>query len=113
MKKLITLMMAFAITMSTFAQFGGSRKTRDRFNHSNVEQYYGLRLGYNIACINSSDALIDTESYGGLALGGIYGLQLANSTPHGWKQVFSTLRKAARTSITLHCRITISQGTKR
>ena len=71
MKKVITFMMAFAIAMPTFAQFEGSRQTKNRFNHSNVEQYYGLRLGYNIACINSSDALIDTESYGGLALGGI------------------------------------------
>ena len=81
MKKVITLMMAFAIAMPTFAQFEGSRQTKNRFNHSNVEQYYGLRLGYNIACINSSDARIDTESYGGFAFGGIYGLQLANSTP--------------------------------
>ena len=74
-------MMAFAITMPAFAQFGGSRKTRDRFNHSNVEQYYGLRLGYNLASINSSDALVDLESYGGLTFGAVYGLQLANSTP--------------------------------
>ena len=81
MKKVITLMMAFAIAMPTFAQFDGSRKTKARFNHSNVEQYYGLRLGYNIASINSSDARIDTESYGGFTFGGIYGLQLANSTP--------------------------------
>ena len=81
MKKLFTLIMAVAIAMPTFAQFEYSRTKRSRFNHNNVEQYYGLRLGYNIACINSSDALIDTESYGGLALGGIYGLQLANSTP--------------------------------
>ena len=73
-------MMAFAIAMPTFAQLG-SRKTRDRFNHSNVEQYYGVRLGYNLASINSSDATIDMNSYGGWAFGGVYGLQLANSTP--------------------------------
>lgn len=81
MKKLITLMMAFAIAMPTFAQFGGSRKTKDRFNHSNVEQYYGVRLGYNLATINSSDAGVDMDTYGGWAFGGVYGLQLANSTP--------------------------------
>ena len=80
MKKFFTLMMAFAITIPTFAQLG-SRKTRDRFNHSNVEQYYGLRLGYNYASINSSTATIDMEGYGGFTFGGVYGLQLANSTP--------------------------------
>ena len=72
--------MAFAITIPTFAQIG-SRKTRDRFNHSNVEQYYGLRLGYNYASINSSTATVDMEGYGGFTFGGVYGLQLANSTP--------------------------------
>ena len=73
--------MAFAITIPTFAQFDGGRKTRNRFNHSNVEQYYGLRLGYNYASINSSDATTDMEGYGGFTFGGVYGLQLANSTP--------------------------------
>ena len=81
MRKLFTLMMAIAIAIPAFAQFGGSRKTRDRFNHSNVEQYYGLRLGLNMATINSSDVSIDMKSYSGLAFGGVYGLQLANSTP--------------------------------
>ena len=74
-------MMAFAIAMPTFAQFDGSRKTKNRFNHSNVEQYYGVRLGYNYACIISSKALVDMEGYGGWSFGGVYGLQLANSTP--------------------------------
>jgi hypothetical protein len=81
MKKLFTLMMAIAIAMPTFAQFDGSRKTRNRFNHSNVEQYYGVRLGLNVASINSSTVGLDMNSYAGLALGGVYGLQLANSTP--------------------------------
>ena len=81
MKKLFTLIMAVAIAMPTFAQFGYSRTKKSRFNHNNVEQYYGLRLGYNIASINSNDATIDMNSYGGFAFGGVYGLQLANSTP--------------------------------
>ena len=74
-------MMAIAIAMPTFAQFDGSRNTKNRFNHSNVEQYYGVRLGYNLATINSSDATVDMNSYGGFAFGAVYGLQLANSTP--------------------------------
>ncbi len=72
-------MMVFAFTLPILAQFDGS--TRHRFNHSNVEQYYGLRLGLNLAAINSSTASIDMGSYAGLAIGGVYGLQLANSTP--------------------------------
>ena len=74
-------MMAFVIAMPTFAQFDGSHNTKNRFNHSNVEQYYGIRLGYNLATINSSEASVDMNSYGGFAFGGVYGLQLANSTP--------------------------------
>lgn len=74
-------MMAIAIAMPTFAQFDGSRNTKNRFNHSNVEQYYGVRLGYNLATINSSDATVDMNSYGGFAFGAVYGLQLANSMP--------------------------------
>ena len=64
-------MMAIAIAMPTFAQFDGSRNTKNRFNHSNVEQYYGVRLGYNLATINSSDATVDMNSYGGFAFGAI------------------------------------------
>ncbi len=81
MKKLLILMMAIAIGMPSFAQFDGGRRTRDRYNHSNVEQYYGLRLGLNVACINSSTVGLDMNSYAGIAFGGVYGLQLANSTP--------------------------------
>ena len=61
-------MMAFAIAMPTFAQFDGSRNKKNRFNHSNVEQYYGVRLGYNIASISSSNAEVDMDSYGGWGL---------------------------------------------
>jgi hypothetical protein len=81
MKKIMTLMMAFAIAMPAVAQFGGSRKLKDRFNHSNVEQYYGIRIGYNLAAINSSNALVDMDSYGGFTFGGFYGIQLANDMP--------------------------------
>lgn len=80
-KKIVTLMMAVAIAVPALAQFGDGRKTRDRFNHSNVEQYYGVRLGYNLANISSSNASVDMDSYGGFTFGAFYGIQLANSTP--------------------------------
>lgn len=80
MKKILTLLLAVAIAMPTFAQFGTKNK-RNRFSHSNTEQYYGLRLGLNVASLSSDDAHIDSDSRSGLAFGFIYGLQLANSTP--------------------------------
>ena len=78
MKKAITLLMAVALAMPTFAQV---RKTTDRFNHSNLEQYYGLRLGLNMASLSSDDAAIDSDSRTGLSFGAVYGLQLATDTP--------------------------------
>lgn len=80
MKKIFTLLMAFAIAIPTFAQSGLSNK-RNRFNHDNTEQYYGLRLGLNIASLSSDDADMDLDSRSGIAFGAIYGMQLATGTP--------------------------------
>lgn len=80
MKKIITLLMALVIAMPTLAQHGLSGK-RNRFNHNNTEQYYGLRLGLNIASLSSDNAEFDSDSRTGIAFGAVYGLQLANSTP--------------------------------
>jgi hypothetical protein len=77
MKKLITLLLAAALFMPASAQ----RQKRDRFNHNNVEQYYGLRLGLSIASLSSDDVNFDMNSRTGLNFGAVYGLQLANSTP--------------------------------
>ncbi|MBR1547875.1 MAG: PorT family protein [Prevotella sp.] len=80
MKRIFTLMMIAAIALPSLAQFGASGR-RDRFNHSNAEQYYGLRLGLNIASLSSDNVDFDMNSRSGLAFGAIYGFQLANSTP--------------------------------
>ncbi len=77
MKKLITLLLVVALVVPASAQ----RQMRDRFNHNNVEQYYGLRLGLNIASLSSDDSNFDMNSRTGLAFGAVYGLQLANNTP--------------------------------
>jgi len=77
MKKLITLLLVVALVVPASAQ----RQMRDRFNHNNVEQYYGLRLGLNIASLSSDLSNFDTDSRSGLAFGAVYGLQLANNTP--------------------------------
>lgn len=80
MKKIITLLMIAAMAMPTFAQFSGLGR-RDRFNHSNAEQYYGVRLGMNIATLSSDQVNFDMNSRVGLAFGAVYGFQLANSMP--------------------------------
>ena len=80
MKKLFILILAGMMAAPSFAQFDTSR-SRSRFNHSDTEIYYGLRLGLNIASLSSDDAEIDMDSRTGLAFGGVCGFQLANSTP--------------------------------
>ena len=80
MKKIITLVLAAMIAIPTFGQFETNRK-RSRFRHNDTEQYYGLRLGLNIASISSDESAFSTDSRTGLAFGGVYGFQLANNTP--------------------------------
>ena len=73
-------MMAIAIAMPTFAQFDGSRNTKNRFNHSNVEQYYGVRLGYNLATIKAVSPSVRSMVFSWLTACH-YGWRLACSTP--------------------------------
>ena len=67
--------------MPANAQLLSKRQKHDRFNHSNVEQYYGLRLGLSIASLSSDYVNFDMGTRTGLNFGAVYGLQLANSTP--------------------------------
>lgn len=74
------LILAAVLATPSFAQFNTSR-SRSRYNHNDTENYYGLRLGLNIASLSSDKADMDMDSRAGLAFGAIYGFQLANSTP--------------------------------
>ena len=80
MKKLFTLILATVLAIPSFAQLENSGR-HTRFNHNNTERYYGLRLGLNIASLSSDMADMDMNSRAGFALGGVYGIQLANSMP--------------------------------
>ncbi|MBQ7512576.1 MAG: PorT family protein [Prevotella sp.] len=81
MKKLMTLILAVAMTIPVFAQFENNRQ-RSRYKHDDTERYYGLRLGLNVATLNSSNvALLDMGARAGLTFGGVFGFQLANSAP--------------------------------
>ncbi len=81
MRKLFVFIMLAALVMPASAQLGSKRQKRDRFNHSNVEQYYGLRLGLNISSLSSDDVNFDMDGRTGINFGAVYGLQLANNTP--------------------------------
>ena len=80
MKKLFTLILATMLVSPVFAQLDNVG-TRTRFNHNNTERYYGIRLGLNVASLSSDMADMDMNSRTGLAFGGVYGIQLANSMP--------------------------------
>jgi hypothetical protein len=77
MKKLITLILSVVLTVPVFAQ----NKTHSKFSHFNMEHYYGIRLGLNIASLSSETVDFDMDSRTGLAIGGIFGFQLANNMP--------------------------------
>ena len=80
MKQLITFILIALMATPTFAQYETSRK-RSRYNHSDTERYYGLRLGINLSVLNSGDVDYDMNVRPGISLGAVYGMQLANSTP--------------------------------
>ena len=100
MKKIATLIMAVALVLPISAQSFGQRKTTDRFNHSNLEQYYGLRLGLNVASLSSDLAAEDLDSRSGFAFGFTYGLQLANSTPLFFEASLYYSEKGGETTMT-------------
>lgn len=80
MKKLLTFILVALMATPSQAQYETSRQ-RSRYNHSNTERYYGLRLGLNSAVLNSDQVDMDMNARAGLSFGAVYGLQLANSTP--------------------------------
>jgi len=80
MKKIFTLLLLLATVLPSLAQYQTPR-SRSRYNHANTPQYFGIRLGMNIACINSDVVDVDMDSRTGVAVGAVYGLQLSNSSP--------------------------------
>ena len=102
MKKAIMIILAALLAMPSFAQFENFRtvKKRNRFNHNNTEQYYGLRLGLNIASIGSDDVSHDTDSRTGLAFGAVYGFQLADNTPIWLEAGLLYSEKGGKTTLT-------------
>lgn len=80
MKKIITFVLVTILTIPAFAQFE-TNKQRSRYSHINTEHYIGIRIGLNIASMSSDDPLFDAGTRTGLAIGGVYGIKLSNSTP--------------------------------
>ena len=80
MKKLISFILVVLIATPAFSQFETHRK-RSRYSHDDTEQYWGLRLGLNIASLSSETPELDMDSRTGIAFGAVYGRQLSNTTP--------------------------------
>lgn len=80
MKKLLLTILTITIVMPAFAQYETQRQ-RSRYNHRGAEQYYGLRLGLNISSVSNDDIEADLDARTGLSVGGVYGLQLTDTTP--------------------------------
>lgn len=80
MKKLLLTILTVAIVMPACAQYETQYK-RTRYNHRGEEQYYGLRLGLNVASVNSDEVEADLDARTGLSVGGVYGLLLTDTTP--------------------------------
>ncbi|MBE6248407.1 MAG: PorT family protein [Prevotella sp.] len=80
MKKILLMICLATVATHCLAQYQTSRE-RSRYSRTTTERYYGLRLGLNVATVNSDVIDVDLDSRSGLMVGGVYGIQLANSTP--------------------------------
>lgn len=84
MKKLLLAIACFAITLSAFAQYDNYGRTQAGAPGYGGEPniYYGLRLGLNVATVNSDDSRLDGGSAKtGLNLGAVVGFQLTPTVP--------------------------------
>ena len=80
MKKVISFILVALIATPAFSQFDNHRKG-SHYNHQDTEQYFGARLGLNIASLSSETSELDMDSRTGIAFGGVYGRQLSNTAP--------------------------------
>lgn len=82
MKKIMTLIMAAALALPALGQsYRLSYSKTQRYDHTNTEHYFGLRLGMNAASVSSDDIDMDYTTRTGLSLGFAYGIQLTNTAP--------------------------------
>lgn len=101
MKKLIVLILAALLaipsTAQIYRQMEGNRYSR--YSRDGRAQYYGLRLGLNLASISSNDIDLDADAYAGLYLGGVYGVQLSYRAPVWFEVGFGYSEKGGITRI--------------
>ena len=82
MKKLMTFVLAAALALPAFSQsYHPSYALTQRYDRTNTEHYFGLRLGLNTASVGSDDVDLDYGARTGLNLGLVYGIQLTNTAP--------------------------------
>ena len=82
MKKLMTIVLAVILAIPALGQSYSPAYARTaRYDHTNTERYYGLRLGLNTASVGSDDVAMDYTTRTGLSFGFVYGVQLTNTAP--------------------------------
>ena len=91
MKKTILWALAAMLALPATAQTYGRPHTSryDRYPYApthtyaarRLDNYFGLRLGANIASISSGDVDLDTNARAGLYVGAVFGTQLAYYSP--------------------------------
>lgn len=110
-KRTILLLLTAVSVLPALAQYGSARE-RSRYDHHNTERYYGLRLGLNIASLASDIVDLDMDARTGFAVGGVYGMQLVNSTPLWFETGLFYSEKGGRTdhpSDEVKCRLSYLQ----
>ena len=82
MKKLVMMLLAAVLAHPVFGQsYTPTYAKVPRYDHTATERYYGLRLGLNIASVNSDDIAMDYTARTGFSFGFVYGQQLTNAAP--------------------------------
>ena len=82
MRKIVIMMLAIVLAHPVFGQsYNYSHAKASRYGHTATDHYWGLRLGLNIASVNSDDAVLDYTARTGLNFGLVYGVQLTNTAP--------------------------------
>ncbi len=110
MKKIIIMIIALTATLTMWAQSG--REHQNRFGFGTGGQYYGLRLGLNIASLSSDDVNMDLDSRTGVNFGAVYGIQLANDTPLWLEAGLSYSEKGGKATVggeMVKCRLSYLQ----
>ncbi|MBR1687137.1 MAG: PorT family protein [Prevotella sp.] len=86
MKRTLLALLCAALTVPALAQYNRPRPQQpqhhNRYDHTDTEIYYGLRLGLALSSVNSDDQRLNgSGTQSGLNFGAAMGFGLSNSVP--------------------------------